>query len=284
MKKIFILVLLFSVFKEHEICRAQESNNLRLWYEKPASSWEEALPIGNGRLGAMIFGGTEADHIQFNEETLWTGAPHDYTHPGAYKSLGGIRELLWLGKQKEAEDLALEKFMSVPLRQEKYQPFGDLWLCFPKHENISGYRRELDISRAVCSTTFKAGDTTFTRRYIASFPDNVIAISLTSDRKKALSFDIMLTAIHEGASVLATEDGIIELKVKVKDGALFGTALVKVRVKGGKVSVTGNKLHIYKADKATVWLAAATNFKNPKNVSEDPEAICFRCLNALANK
>jgi alpha-L-fucosidase 2 len=188
---------LFSFFNVPEICTAQEVNSLRLWYEKPASVWEEALPIGNGRLGAMVFGGIEMDHIQFNEETLWTGAPHDYAHTGAYKSLGKIRELLWTGKQKEAEDLALEKFMSVPLRQEKYQPFGDLWLCFPKHENISGYRRELDISRALCLTTFKAGDTTYTRRYIASCPDNIIAINLTSDRKKALSFDVILTAIHE---------------------------------------------------------------------------------------
>jgi alpha-L-fucosidase 2 len=284
MKKILIILLTVCVSQVFEICLAQEGNRLKLWYEKPASVWEEALPIGNGRLGAMVFGGLETDHIQFNEETLWSGAPHDYSHPGAYKSLAEIRELLWLGKQKEAEDLALEKFMSVPLRQEKYQPFGDLWICFPKHKNITGYRRELDISKAICSTSFKAGDTTYTRRYIASFPDNVIGVSLTSDRKKALSFDVILTAIHEGASVMAAEDGIIELKVKVKDGALFGTAIAKVRIKGGKISVTANKLHIEKADEAIVWLAAATNFITPKNVSGNPESLCFNCLNALGNK
>jgi alpha-L-fucosidase 2 len=284
MKKTMIMLMIVCAFQEFEICHAQDVNNLRLWYDKPASAWEEALPIGNGRLGAMVFGGIESDHIQFNEETLWSGAPHDYAHPDAFRSLGEIRELLWLGKQKEAEELALEKFMSVPLRQEKYQPFGDLWICFPKHKNVTSYRRELDISKAVCLTTFKAGDTTFSRRYIASFPDNIIAINLKSDRKKALSFDVILTAIHEGASILATEDGIIELKVKVKGGALFGTALIKVSVKGGKVSVTGHKLHINKADEATIWLAAATNFKNPKDVSGDPEAVCFHCLDALGSK
>jgi alpha-L-fucosidase 2 len=105
-------------------CKVQEKEDLTLWYEKPASRWEEALPVGNGRLGAMIFGGTAEDHIQFNEETLWTGGPHDYSNKGASGYLGKIRELIWQGKQKEAEDLALEKFMSVPLRQEKYQPFG----------------------------------------------------------------------------------------------------------------------------------------------------------------
>jgi len=105
-------------------CTKTENKDLMLWYEKPASKWEEALPIGNGRIGAMIYGGIAEEHIQFNEETLWTGRPHDYSNIGASAYLGRIRELIWQGKQDEAEKLALEKFMSVPLRQEKYQPFG----------------------------------------------------------------------------------------------------------------------------------------------------------------
>ncbi len=104
------------------------------------------------------------------------------------KYLGKIRELIWQGKQKEAEKLALEKFMSVPFRQQKYQPFGDLWLTFLGHENVTGYRRELDLSNAVCKTSYEAGGITFTREYIASYPDNLIAINLTCSKKKALDF------------------------------------------------------------------------------------------------
>src|SRR5579863_9652821 len=104
---------------------------LTLWYRQPAKLWVEALPAGNGHLGAMVFGRVAHERIQFNEQTVWTGEPHDYAHPGAYKSLAKIRELLEAGKQKDAEDLAMQEFMSVPVRQKAYQAFGDLLLDFP---------------------------------------------------------------------------------------------------------------------------------------------------------
>jgi alpha-L-fucosidase 2 len=266
------------------LCNAQTDNKLKLWYKKPAAVWEEALPIGNGRLGAMIFGAPEVDHIQFNEETLWAGEPHNYSHDGASRYLGAIRELLWQDKQKEAETLALEKFMSVPIRQQKYQPFGDLWIGFKGHGKVSDYWRELDISNAICRTAYKVNDTTFTREYFASYPDNVIGINLTSDKKKALTFDIVLTSMHEGFSVIATSDGFIELRVKVKDGALSGTAMVKVIAKGGKITTEGDKLHIEKASQASLWLVAATNFVNPINVSGNPEDLCLKYLSDLGSK
>ena len=278
-------ILLLSLFLQTVIiCNAQIDNELRLWYKKPAAVWEEALPVGNGRLGAMIFGAPAVDHIQFNEETLWSGEPHDYSHQGAYKYLGEIRELLWQGKQKEAEDLALEQFMSVPLRQQKYQPFGDVWLSFPGHNSVTHYRRELDISEAVCRTTYMISNTTFTREYIASYPGNVIAVELRCDKKKALTFDILLTAVHEGSSVIATSDGFMELNVKVKDGVLKGTAMLKVTTTGGTVSALANRLHVEKADKAVIWLVAATSFINPKNVSGDPSSLCSKYLSDLGKK
>jgi alpha-L-fucosidase 2 len=284
MKRLLLFLLASFLIYPAIISQKTNSSGLKLWYENPANAWEEALPIGNGRLGAMIFGGLENDHLQFNEETLWTGTPHDYAHQGAYKYLEQIRELLWMGKQKEAEDLALEKFMSVPLKQEKYQPFGDLWICFPKKSTISGYRRELDLSKAECLTTFSSNDTVYNRKYLASYPDNLIAVNLSTNKKKALSFDVILTAIHEGASVMATEDGMIELKVKVKNGALHGTAVAQVKIKGGTLTVLGNKLHIQKADEATILLTAATNFVSPTDVSGDPEAKCFAIYTNLAGK
>src|SRR6516225_8764496 len=110
-------------------CNAQP---LTLWYRQPAKLWVEALPIGNGHLGAMIFGGAAHERIQFNEQTVWTGQPHDYAHKGAYNSLARIRDLLWAGKQKEAEALAMQEFMSDPIRQRAYQAFGDLRIDFPE--------------------------------------------------------------------------------------------------------------------------------------------------------
>jgi alpha-L-fucosidase 2 len=265
-------------------CKVQENEGLKLWYEKPASKWEEALPVGNGRLGAMIYGGTSEDHIQFNEETLWTGGPHDYSNEGAYKYLGKIRELIWQGKQEEAEKLAFEEFMSVPLRQQKYQPFGDLWLTFPGHENVTGYRRELDLSNAVCKTSYEADGITFTREYIASYPDNLIAINLTCSKKKALTFDVSLTALHEGFSAIPDKNGTVCLNVRVKDGVLHGTAIIKTIVKGGEISVSGSKLHVEKADEAMIGLSAATNFVTPSDVSGDPDAICNKCIAAADNQ
>ncbi len=265
-------------------CGEKEQSELKLWYGKPAFNWEEALPIGNGRLGAMIFGGAGEDHIQFNEETLWSGAPHDYSHKGAYNYLDQIRRLIWEGKQKEAEELALENFMSVPLRQEKYQPFGDLRIYFSGQDSATGYRRELDLSDALCRTTYQSGGATYTREYIASSPDNAIAVHLDCSRKRSLTFDLSISSLHEGYTVVADEKGMLKLGVRVKNGALFGTAVANVRITGGKISVNGNKLHVEKSDRAVILLVAATNFINPQNVSGNPDDLCMKAINSVADK
>ena len=124
---------------------------LAAWYREPARQWVEALPIGNGRLGAMVFGGVDEERIQFNDDTLWTGGPHEYQHPGAAKFLPQIRELLAAGKQRDAENLAGKEFMSEPLHQMAYQPFGDIRLHFPGHEAAADYRRDLDLDTAVAA-------------------------------------------------------------------------------------------------------------------------------------
>jgi len=229
MKYINLIIFLF-VFSLLSACKpgAEENDKLKLWYEQPASSWVEALPIGNGRLGAMIYGGESTDHIQFNEETLWTGRPHDYSHEGASEYLGTIRKLLWEGKQKEAEKLALEKFMSVPLHQEKYQPFGDLWLEFANHDSITEFRRELDIANAICRTTYMTGGKKYTREYFASHPANLIVIRLLSDNRRSLSFDLKMTALHEDFKVTPGENNTLTLAVKVKNGVLYGSSTARV--------------------------------------------------------
>jgi alpha-L-fucosidase 2 len=244
-------------------------NNLRLWYTKPAQKWTEALPIGNGRLGAMIFGGVENDRIQFNEETLWNGAPNDYAHQGAYQYLEQIRQLLFDGKQKEAEDLAMAQFMSVPLKQKTYQAFGDLNLHFPGQASYSNYYRDLDLKNALCRVSYQSNGINFAREYLSSNPDQVIAIRLTADRVKALNFSLSMDALHENKTTISNGNSLT-LKVRVKDGALRGVATLKI-VSDGTVSAEGNQLLVSGAKTATIYLAAATNYINYKDVSGNPE-------------
>ncbi len=280
-----ILCIIFATICNTAICIAKPvGQELKLWYNQPASIWEEALPIGNGRLGAMIYGGKEEEHIQFNEETLWTGEPHDYSHEGAFQYLQQIRELIWDGKQKEAETLAMEKFMSIPIGQKKYQPFGDLWIKFQGQGEITDYRRELDLSTAVSSTTYKAGGNTYTREYLASSPDQAIVINLKSSGKSSLTFDLSLSSLHQDFTATSNSDGTIELNVKVKDGVLSGTARLRLFVNGGKVTLIDNHLHIDKTNEATIYLVAATSFVNPKDVSGNPKQLCDNYLNKIWNK
>ena len=135
---------------------------LKLWYDAPSKVWTDALPIGNGRLGAMVYGGVEKEQIQFNEETLWTGEPTQYARPDGHKYLAEIQQLLFDGKQDEAEKIASKHFMSVPLGQRTYQAFGDLYIEFDGHDSYSDYRRELDLRTALHKVSYKVGETTFT--------------------------------------------------------------------------------------------------------------------------
>ncbi len=263
------LAVLGLVFLFISACTTENDNNhLRLWYEQPAQQWTEALPVGNGRLGAMVFRGIEQEHIQFNEETLWTGAPNDYAHTGASEYLDDIRQLLFDGKQEEAHNLAMKEFMSIPLRQREYQPFGDLYLEFPGHKDFSNYHRELDLENAVCKSTYEANGVKYTREVIASHPYQVIAIHLKADRKNVLNFKVRLDSEHE-EKLITSEGNHQTLEIGVKDGALKGTARIEVDT-DGNITSEGDRIDISDARSATIWLSAATNFVNYDDVSGDP--------------
>src|SRR4051794_28654661 len=159
----------------------QAQSPLTLWYRQPANLWVDALPVGNGRMGAMVFGGIDRERIQFNESTVWTGEPHDYAHKGAYQHLAKIRELLWAGQQKEAEDLAMREFMGIPIRQRAYQALGDLEIEFPGVAvgEATGYRRELDLDTGIASVQYTVGGKTYRREVFASYPANVFVVRIT---------------------------------------------------------------------------------------------------------
>jgi alpha-L-fucosidase 2 len=454
LKKILIhslLLLFFSSLYSTPVFSQQE---LKLWYTKPSAKWTDALPIGNGRLGAMIFGGVDRERIQFNEETLWTGYPRDYNRKDAYKYLPQLRQLLFEGKQKEAEQLAEEHFMGMksnegdreawfkkvratknliyasakyndskwkeiqmpsyegweavgfegldgavwfrtsfdlpanwkgedlildlnrirdqdftyvngklvgstegtdprkytipknvlvngrnviaiqvlnyfdkgglagykdttrhigiypqgkesekislvkkwkyfiqndeppatPRYQADYQPFGDVWLNFKNENNVTNYKRELDISNAIAKTTYTINGVDFTRGYFASQPDQVIAIHLSATKPASISFECLLNSPHKYSFTKKIDDKTIALSVKVKNGALRGESYLKVEAKNGKAIVQNDKIIVSDADEVTLYLTAATNYKNYKDVSGDPVAICRKAVQNIRTK
>jgi alpha-L-fucosidase 2 len=266
------------------VLRREPVNPLTLWYRQPAVNWVEALPVGNGRLGAMVFGGTAHERIQFNEDTIWTGEPHEYQHEGAAKYLPEIRRLLAEGKQKEAEALAMSEFMSVPLRQKAYQPCGDLLLDFAGHEAATGYTRLLDLDSAVAMVRYRIGDTTFTRETFASHPGQIIVVRISADRPGAISFTAKLTSPHEGNLVRVLGTTGIAIAGGVKDGAIRFDAQLQATTTGGKLTVADGVATIAGADSATLVLTAATNFVNYHDVSGDPAARNSAVLAAVASQ
>jgi len=267
---------------------------MKLWYEKPASEWVEALPVGNGRLAAMVFGGMGSERIQFNEDTLWVGEPHDYSHPGAAEHLPTIRRLLFEGKQKEAERLGMEHFMSVPLRQMAYQPFGDLRLELPGHDKVTYYRRELDLDEAVATVEYGVEGVRYTREAFASAPDDVIVVRIAPDRRGELSFTATLDSPHEGAAAVAIGDGALALRGRAREhydkadidvaNPLRFEARLQVFAAGGTTAAGDDGIEVKGATAATLILAAATSYRSFEDVSGDPAARCTEAIDSASGK
>ncbi|HEY8485511.1 MAG TPA: glycoside hydrolase N-terminal domain-containing protein [Longimicrobiales bacterium] len=250
------------------------TGSLVLWYPEPARRWVEALPVGNGRLGAMVFGGTHQERIQFNEETVWTGGPHEYHRPGAHRYLPELRALLAAGKQREAEELAQVHFMSAPLRQKAYQAFGDLRLAFPGIDSaaVTAYRRELDLDRAIATTRFRVGRTTYTREVFASYPDQAIVVRIAADRPGAVALQVRLTSAHRWSFRRALGPDQLSMQGMVEDGVIRFEARLLVRPEGGRLELSDTMATITGANAVTLLLAGATNFVNYRDVSGDPIA------------
>lgn len=262
-------------------------SDLKLWYRQPAGQWVEALPIGNGRLGAMVFGGVAKERIQFNEDTLWAGKPHEYQHEGAVKHLPEIRRLLAKGKQGEAQDLAGREFMSQPLRQQKYQPFGDLIIESGGVENATDYRRDLDLNTAVASVSYRVGDVIHHRQTFASYPDQVLVWRATASKPGAVRFKASLASPHSNVGIAAVGDSLVLTRSGddhwKKENLAFEARLQAV-ADGGKVTVTGNSITVEGADSATLILAGATAFVNYRDISGDPAARCQATLEGVKGK
>jgi len=271
----------------------------RLWYDHPAAKWEEALPVGSGRLGAMVFGGLADERIQFNEDTLWTGQPHDYVRAGSADVLPEVRRLLAAGQVKDAEALARAKMLSDPVRQKAYQPFGDLRLHFPGHEKATAYRRELNLDTAVARTSYEVEGVTYTREVFASYPDNVIVVHLTASKPGSISFTLRMDSPHKdsatgifvggvpsprGATSSPAPSDTLQLTGRVQPDGLHFESRVRAVAPGGTVRADGNGLVIEHADAVTLLLVAATSFKTFEDISADPAQRCTDYLTKLGNR
>lgn len=269
-----------------------------LWYDEPAELWVEALPVGNGHLGGMVFGGTSKERIQFNEGTLYVGEPHDYSRPDAHKSLDKIRELIFEGRQKEVHAFAMKEFMSNPMRQMPYQPFADIQLQFPGHESPQNYRRSLELENAIARTQYEIDGVQFTREVIASYPDNIIAIRIAANKAGQLNFSTTFNSPHPNSQIQAIDKSKLQLTGALRksympkrkeftyeiENPLRFEAQLEVRPEGGSVQSENGQLKITNADAVTLILTAATSFKNFQDVSGDPHTACEKVLAALENK
>ncbi|MFO7905439.1 MAG: glycoside hydrolase family 95 protein [Planctomycetota bacterium] len=259
-------------------------DSLVLWYRQPAEKWSEALPIGNGRLGAMVFGGLEQERIQFNDDTVWTGEPHEYHREGAAEYLPRIRQLLYEGKQSEAEKLAMREFMSDPLRQKAYQPFGDVLIEFPEHGEAVDYRRRLNLDTAVTSVSYRLGNTRYQRQALVSRPDQALVWNMQSDTPGQVTFSARLESPHGQTEVSVRDNDSLVLTGQVEDGAIQFEARLRINVEGGQTSFEKEEIRVEKADAATLTLVAATNFKNYRDVSADPAARCKQAMGDIKGK
>ena len=265
----------------------------RLWYDEPAARWGQALPIGNGRLGAMVFGGVDKEHLQLNEDTLWSGGPHCYDNPDALNHLPKIRKLLSQGNIEEAEQLGW-KLMGQPINQQAFMPLGDLYLTFHHESEPADYVRSLDLINGLVSVRYRIGEVTFQRQYLASHPHQVIAIHLASDHKGMISFDLSVDTLHKHETYVQ-DTGILGFKGQLGDyeGAQWtavwrdeGVAFegrARVVPVGGSLSSQDGVISVRKADAATVFFAAATSFVNYQDISAQPAKRIDACLEQLGN-
>ncbi|HNT22561.1 MAG TPA: glycoside hydrolase family 95 protein, partial [Saprospiraceae bacterium] len=255
-----------------------------LWYDTPAQKWDEALPVGNGRLGAMIFGKNGEERIQLNEETYWSGGPYSSVVKGGYKVLPEIQKLVFEEKFLAAHNLFGRNLMGYPVEQMKYQCLGNLHLFFKNQDSVTSYKRWLNLEDGISGVAYSANGVNYQREVFASAPDQVIVVRITADKPGRISFTANLRGERNQAhSNYGTDyfqmnpygdDGLV-LTGKSTDylgveGKIGYEARIKAQPEGGTIKTDGVDLVIENANAVTLYFTAATNFVNYKDVSGNP--------------
>ncbi|MEO7924727.1 MAG: glycoside hydrolase family 95 protein [Chitinophagaceae bacterium] len=269
-----------------------------MWYTKPASQWEEALPVGNGRLGAMVYGRTNEEIIQLNEDTYWSGGPYSTVVKGGYKELPKIQQLVFDGELLKAHNLFGRSIMGYPVEQQKYQSLAEVHLSFSKQDSITNYKRWLNLEDATTGVAYSINGVNYQREVFSSSPDQVIVIRLTADKPGSINFSAKLRGVrNQTHSNYATDyfkmdgygDDGLKLTGKSADymgvkGQLKYEAVLKALPEGGKMTVDDATLSIQNADAVTLYFVAATNFVNYKDVSANATQRIQKYLVGLKRK
>ncbi|MBN2591936.1 MAG: glycoside hydrolase family 95 protein [Sedimentisphaerales bacterium] len=286
LKTALVLVGIFlagcSIFGTQSISQSNEDwNHLKLWYDEPAQKWTEALPIGNGRLGAMVYGSVQTERLQLNEDTVWAGHLLERDRVGAYKYLPEARRLIFEGKYAEAQEIMQREFMGERLVRS-YQTLGDLRLQFGNNGQVTDYRRQLDLDTAVVTVTYRLGEATFTREVFSSPVDQCIIVRLTCDKPAQITFDANLWRPEDYTIETDGSDCIVmkgQATMKGKHKGVNFAARLKIIPEGGKLTATDEGVRLENADAATLYIVAATNYH-----SNDPQTVCDRQLTAVSRK
>ncbi|MEH7872284.1 glycoside hydrolase family 95 protein [Rhizobium laguerreae] len=259
-----------------------------LWYDTPAQLWTDALPLGNGRLGAMVFGDPLREHLQINESTFWAGGPYQPVNPDAFDHLETVRQLIFDGRYAVAETLAEKHLMARPIKQMSYQPIGDLHLEFDHRESVSGYRRALDLDTAIATSSYTADGIAYLREAFVSPVDGVLVLRLSADRKRAINCRISIDSPQQGEIRIGERSQLsFSGKGKAESGIAaalrfaFGIRLIN---SGGTVNASGGGLSVEGADEVLVFLDAATSFKRYDDVTGHPERNIVDRLERAASR
>jgi alpha-L-fucosidase 2 len=282
-RQIFCLALIvpFSLYLNQPLAGQIKPSVNRIWFTKPAANWNEALPVGNGRLGAMVFGDPVNERLQLNEESVWTGQPRWDANPDALKNLPKVRQLLFEGKYKEAEKLAQSGIMGKFKRDDasSYQTLGDMTLNFRQIKGVTNYRRELDIEEALARVSFTSGQTNYTREVFSSYPDQGLVLRLTADKPASLNFTVRLSRPGNKALITASGNGI-KMSEHVGNGVGVKMASsLRLINDGGSVSAGGDSISVEKASSVTIFLTAATDYSG-----QDPFAVSAANLDAISKR
>lgn len=246
-----------------------QAGDLKLWYKQPAETWVEALPLGNSRMGAMVYGGTAREELQLNEETVWGGSPYRNDKPEALGSLAKVRDLIFAGRNMDAQNLIQETFYAGK-HGMPYQTIGSLIIESPGHEQATEYYRDLDLERAVATTRYKVDGVTYQREVFASFPDKVIIVRLTADQPGRLNFKAGYTSpldhkvSRKGKKLVLAGTGRDHEGVK---GLIRMETQTQADVEGGKMKVDNRFITVEGATSATLYISAGTNFVNYHDIS-----------------
>jgi alpha-L-fucosidase 2 len=287
-RRLLNFTLLLCFFVSLQFAYAQQSGKLKMWYNKPAIYWNEALPVGNGRLAAMVFGNPPSEKIQLNESTFWSGGPSRNDNPDALGVLSAIRQAIFSGNYSGAETMINQNVTAKQLHGSKFQPIGYLNLSFPDDSSYTDYYRELDLEKAVFTATYKVDDVTYKREVFASQPDQVIVIKLTAAQPGKLTFSASMTGpLKKSVNVLdantlemtglsSTHEGVT--------GQVKFDARVKILNSGGSTSADSLKINVSNADEVVILISIATNFTDYKTLLANETDKCINYLSAAEGK